>query len=154
MPNTSPLILRHDAFLVNIEKQTKERTKNYTYDCIMISALFCACYVPIVNEAGIVAGFFTSMFLRFASGEPALPLDHLIEWPWYLADYKLQRFPFRTCICISTFIVFIVVSFIAEKLFGIKSRKIAHGQVTNYDSKDVKIGGKTFNSDNLITDQM
>ena len=59
----------------------------------------------------------SGLLFRLLGGEPLIHLDPVIEYPWYDAENKIQRFPFRTLSMILSFAVVIFVSLITKFIF-------------------------------------
>ncbi|XP_026828262.1 high-affinity choline transporter 1-like isoform X1 [Ooceraea biroi] len=72
----------------------------------------------MVDTYGCLAGYFIAIILRLAGGERGLGILPLIEYPFYDAKTRTQKFPFRTFIMIVALCTQLFTSFLTRTLLG------------------------------------
>ncbi|XP_072753649.1 high affinity choline transporter 1 isoform X2 [Anoplolepis gracilipes] len=71
-----------------------------------------------VDTYGCLTGYFIAIVLRLAGGEKGLSIYPLIEYPFYDARTRTQKFPFRTAIMIIALFTQLFTSFLTRNLLG------------------------------------
>lgn len=85
---------------------------------IILPPLTCAVLLkPFwTNAYGVLAGYVVGIILRFGAGEPALKMDHFIQYPFF--DTKDgQLFPFRIFAMLCSLTTICLVSFVTRSIF-------------------------------------
>ncbi|XP_020278897.1 high-affinity choline transporter 1-like [Pseudomyrmex gracilis] len=72
----------------------------------------------MVDTYGCLAGYFIAITLRLAGGEKGLGIRPLLEYPFYEAKTRSQKFPFRTAIMIIALFTQLFTSFLTRNLLG------------------------------------
>ncbi|CAL1675731.1 unnamed protein product [Lasius platythorax] len=72
----------------------------------------------LVDTYGCLAGYFIAIVLRLAGGEKGLSIYPLIEYPFYDARTRTQKFPFRTAVMIIALFTQLFTSFLTRNLLG------------------------------------
>ncbi|XP_029173651.1 high-affinity choline transporter 1-like isoform X1 [Nylanderia fulva] len=72
----------------------------------------------MVDTYGCLAGYFIAITLRLAGGEKGLSIYPLIEYPFYDARTRTQKFPFRTAVMIIALFTQLFTSFLTRNLLG------------------------------------
>ncbi|CAH1793547.1 unnamed protein product [Owenia fusiformis] len=84
---------------------------------ILFPQLICVVYVKWSNTYGSLAAYIVGLFFRLGGGEPLIRLDPFIYYPYWDAEEKVQRFPFRTLSMILCLLTLLGVSALSNKLF-------------------------------------
>ncbi|XP_018393534.1 PREDICTED: high affinity choline transporter 1-like [Cyphomyrmex costatus] len=72
----------------------------------------------MVDTYGCLAGYFIAIILRLGGGERGLGILPLIEYPFYDAKTRTQKFPFRTAVMIIALFTQLFTSFLTRTLLG------------------------------------
>ena len=111
---------------------------------VLFPQLVCVIYLSFSNTYGSITGYFVSLLLRLAGGEPIVLLPALIHYPFYeeTSDgLPHQLFPFKTFSMLCGLITIIVVSKITDFLFTKQriDRKFDFLNCFNKDRKKVEM---------------
>ncbi|BFZ03441.1 hypothetical protein BsWGS_06480 [Bradybaena similaris] len=92
---------------------------------VLFPQLTIVLWMPSSNAYGCMAGFFISLILRLASGEPVLGIPPGIKYPYFDEASQKQLFPFRTFAMLVGTISIVAVSYITNAVFdkGILAQK-------------------------------
>ena len=85
---------------------------------IMFPQLVAVLFISVANTYGAMFGFLVGSTLRLVAGEPYLSLPALMHYPFYDAKMGKQEFPFRTFTVVATFLLIILTSYIASRIFS------------------------------------
>lgn len=83
---------------------------------IMLPQLICVVHLKNTNTYGAILGYVVGLVLRIGAGEAFLSLPAFIKYPFY-DENDGQLFPFRTFAMLTSFVVIVFVSFVADILF-------------------------------------
>lgn len=84
---------------------------------MLFPQLTCVVYFRDVNTYGSLAGYIMGLFFRLAGGEKSLKLPALFQYPWYDAEAKFQRFPYKTFSMLMSFLFILSVSYLTKYIF-------------------------------------